>query len=274
MLSRLHRLALLIATITAPISVAPANAAQDAGAAYHERYQLAGELMRASLVCNQGVDAASFFQPAFALENSADARTFQSLYKDTMAGWMESGAVAFNKRVMSRGTPAACAFAQAERDRALKLAATPLATIAPRPDNQHEAYKRYEIVFQGSCERKLPDGEQFAPCDAAVSFVNYKIGRSAFKFSGDNGKTTFVFEGGREQQLDPQHYKLYVDQAKIDGVAGQSPDAWQSAYGECRMRLNADGSKFFEIGCDIFDPKSRSVYAFHLSPITSFVRKN
>lgn len=269
---RLFRIAVALAALT-PIGVVAPACAQDAGSAFYQRYHLAGELLRASLVCASETDTAWFFKATTALYDSAEFRTFSTRFKETMASWMESGAVAFNRRVQSEGAPAACAFARTERDRAMRLASSPISARVTHPDNQHEQDKRYQVVFRGVCKHRLPDRADFAPCNGVVKFSNYKIGRSAFAFIGADG-AVFAFEGGRDRQPDPEHYKLYVDQAKIGDAAGRTDGAWKATYGECSMRLNADGSQYFEIGCDLFNLDSRRVYTFTMSPITSFVREH
>ena len=267
MLSR----ALLISIVLITTTINSPALAQDAGSAYRERYQIVGELARATAVCSSNNDEAKWFLSGLTqLKAQSFKKPFSKSFKETTASWMRSGGESFNRKVMSDGIPAACAFARSERARALQLANEPITPAATKNDEEYVNDKAYDVVFSGSCNFKMLNRDQFGNCDPQVTFTDYKVHRSSFEFSGSDGKALFVFEGGHERQPDLENYFL-IDKIKIGTVTDGRVDGIQGTVeGECHMRQNADASQFYDVKCDVFDRKTRMVYNFYLTSITHF----
>src|ERR1019366_355885 len=125
----------------------------------------------------------------------------------TTEKWMKDGAATFNDKVMAEGIPSACKFAQSERSRALEVAKIPLSKQGSSEDTQESAENiEYAIKIEGTCNAKFLNRDEFRPCDPIVTFTNYKNHRSAFTFTGENSKASFMFEGGRDRQPDLENY--------------------------------------------------------------------
>lgn len=69
-----------------------------------------------------------------------------------------------------------------------------------------------------------------------------------------------------------ENYFLSVDTAKFGEASGKG--AQGKVEGECHMRMNKDGSKYYEIKCDVFDRKAGIIFNFYLTDISGFEKKD
>jgi hypothetical protein len=279
LLSReLHMNAIALRTILVAVCMAYgvcfSARAEDAAAAYQSRYSLTGTLVRAAAVCaHDKKSVKSFLEAGVAAIKNPELRKFTKAFPSTTEKWMKDGATTLNDKVMAEGIPSACKFAQSERLRALEVAKMPLSKQGSSEDTQESAENiEYAIKFEGTCNSKFLNRDKFLACDPIVTFTNYKNHRSAFTFTAENSKAGFIFEGGRDRQPDLENYYLLVDKVKLGTSDGEG--AQGKAEGECHMRLNKDGSKYYEVKCDVFNREARFVFNFYLTDISSFEKAN
>jgi hypothetical protein len=276
--SRLHMNAISLRTILVAVCMAYgvcfSARAEDAAAAYQSRYSLTGTLVRAAAVCaHDKKSVKSFLEAGVAAINNPELKKFTKAFPSTTEKWMKDGATTLNDKVMAEGIPSACKFAQSERLRALEVAKMPLSKQGSSEDTQESAENiEYAIKFEGTCNSKFLHRDKFLACDPIVTFTNYKNHRSAFTFTAENSKAGFIFEGGRDRQPDLENYYLLVDKVKLGTSDGEG--AQGKAEGECHMRLNKDGSKYYEVKCDVFNREARFVFNFYLTDISSFEKAN
>ena len=103
--SRLFSVAALAMLLTAP-----AMAQQKSEPAHFNetRYELAGFLMRAGVICKQ--DAQRMVTAGLALLGSSELKAISRNFPDTTRRWMTAGAEKFNTSVMDDGVAEACAL--------------------------------------------------------------------------------------------------------------------------------------------------------------------
>jgi hypothetical protein len=248
---------------------------EDASINYKKRYALAGFILRAVGICAKNKKETQWFLSGLDVIGNEELRAFSKAFPKKINEWMKDGAAAMNDKVMSEGIPIACAFAKSERERAAALAKDPIRSSAEGDNTKTGPLeKEYSVTYHGVCEAKFLNREAFQPCDPKVTFTNFKNHHSTFEFSGQNGEAVFEFEGGVDEQSDLEHYELKIDkvrfgtvkQGRIDGVEGP-------AEGKCRMRMNGDASKFYDIKCDVLARKPGMVFNFYLSKIDAFEKK-
>ena len=183
---------------------------------------------------------------------------------------MKEGGETFNERVMTDGISPACAYALTERARAEDIAREPLPhQSASGHDSDSVENLQYTVSFKGTSKYKFVNRTSFFPCDPNVTFENFKNHRSAFSFTIENSGF-FIFSGGKDRQPNLENYFLSVDAAKFgksgEGVKGK-------VEGECHVRLNKNGSEYYDIRCDVFDRKAGITFNFYLTEISGFERK-
>lgn len=230
---------------------------------------LVGFLVRAAAVCD---DKKSFVDAGFALLGTPELKALSKAFPGTTGEWMKAGGETFNERVMSAGIFSACAFAITERQRAQNMASAPQSNqSAPGDDSNSIENLEYIVLFKGTCKYKFVNRESFFPCDSSVTFTNFKNHTSEFKFTAQDSAVIFIFSGHKDRQPNLENYFLSVDTAKFGEASGKG--AQGKVEGECHMRMNEDGSTFYEIKCDVFDRKTGISFNFYLTDISSIEKK-
>ena len=152
--------------------------AQEAAAAYHERYALVGELVRATAVCAHNKKEIKWYFAGLAVIESPELRAFSGAFPQKMKEWMEDGSKTLNDKVMSDGIPAACAFAKEERERALRLAKEPIEAQSGSNKNTDDSEaEEYTVSYKGTCKFKFLNRDSFAPCE--LNRCVYKLQKSS-----------------------------------------------------------------------------------------------
>ena len=248
-----------------------ANAGEEAARFYRSRYMLAGFLTRASAVCaSDKKSLRRFLNAGLGSLGTPELRAISKAYPSTTGQWMKEGGETFNSRVMSDGVGSACAYAIAESCKAEEITRQPLPQQPPSGDDADSVDNlEYTVSFKGTCKYKFLNRTSFFPCDPTVRFQNFTSHRSAFTFTVQD-LAIFIFSGGKDRQPNLENYFLSVDNAKFaqsgKGVQGK-------VEGECHMRMNKDGSKYYEIECDVFDRKTGLIFNFYLTEISDFERQ-
>jgi len=247
-----------------------ANAGEKAATIYRSRYILAGLLTRAGVVCgNNNQHFRHFIDAGFSLLRTPELKAFSKAYPRTSSQWLKAGAERLNEKVMADGIPEACAFAFKERQRAEAIAKTSVRDQSASAGDSAEL--EYKLIFKGTCEFKFLNRTSFLSCDQNVTFENFKTRISVFTFTVGNSDV-FKFSGGTDRQPNLENYYLNVDTAKFGKLSGMGVQG--EVEGECHMRMNKDGSEFYEIKCDVFDRKADIMFNFYLKNIISFEKKD
>jgi hypothetical protein len=236
---------------------------------YQSNFLLAGFLVRAAAVCN--VDSKRTISVGFDLVGTPELTAISKAYPDTTTKWMKDGAEKFNSKVMSDGIGPACAYAINERRKAEAVPREPLLGKQNSDEGSDNSEKsEYTVLFKGTCKYKFINRSSFFPCDQTVKFENFTNHHSEFMFTVLHGSKIFNFSGNKDRQPNLGNYFLSVNKARFGDVSGGVEG---NVEGECHMLQNADGSKFYEIKCDVFDRKAGFEFNFYLTEISGFERK-
>jgi hypothetical protein len=130
--------------------------------------------------------------------------------------------------------------------------------------------------FEGHCRFRIVQGFQmnkkFASCGSRVMFMNFRHnGRSFYQFFTSG--PSYAFSGGSDRQPNLENYYLSIDHIRVataknaNSEVGADTTVITGMEGECHLRWIKEGTRAYELKCDVYNRETGSMFNFYLEKI-------